>query len=503
MTAVRASRVAALLAALSLAVAGCTGSDSDDASTGQPAASTSGSAPAGLPIGDPTAEGPVEFAPCGAGFACSGELDGIPYDIRLPSEWNGTLLIYAHGLRLVDPIDPDDAQFIPAAAAAPGLLNNVSTVAEALLEEGYALAGAGSPVGGWSIDEWLSGVWALREAFVTNIGVPNRIHTWGDSLGAVVAIRAGQEQDWVTGTIGLCGLLGGLNANLDLALDTAVGVKALLAPRLKLTGFASLDEARAEFDRARSRIEQAAADPYGEEMASLQVIAAATELPTQTRTSDGVTRDALAAALVENLTRVMARATLERFRIEQELGGNPSTNVGVNYGARVTAAEAEAIDGSAGEGTTLAALRAMASLPAVEADPVARAAADVQFPTPAPLTKPILTLHTAADPVAIVANESLFSTWAANVSGQDIRWLNINIAFPPAVYPEQGAAPHGAGHCNFTARSVVGAVDILEQWVRSGRVPTLAGNEEAFGPDSGFTGPVGLPPWPQGPHSAG
>jgi hypothetical protein len=291
----------------------CTGSDPDEASAAQPAASTSGSAAAGLPTANPAAEGPVEFTPCEAGFTCSGELDGIPYDIRLPAEWNGALLIYAHGLRLVDPIDPDDAQSIPAAAAAaPGLLNNVSTVAEALLEEGNALAGAGSPVGGWSIDEWLAGVAALREAFVTNIGVPNRIHTWGDSLGAVVAIRAGLEQDWVTGTIGLCGLLGGLNPNLNLALDTALGVEALPAPRLKLTGFASLDEARAEFDRARTRIEQAAADSYGEGMASLQAIAAATDLPTQTRTSDGVTRDALTAALVENLTRVMARATLER-----------------------------------------------------------------------------------------------------------------------------------------------------------------------------------------------
>jgi hypothetical protein len=171
----------------------------------------------------------------------------------------------------------------------------------------------------------------------------------------------------------------------------------------------------------------------------------------------------------------------------------------VNYGARVTTDEAAAIDAIAGPGATLVALRQMAALPPVEADAAARDAADEEFPRPAALTKPIVTLHTAADPVAILANESLFSDWAAQASGQEIRWLSVNVSYPPAPYPPDGRAPYGAGHCNFTVDSVLGAVQVLDDWVALGRFPTWAGNAEAFGPNSGFTGPVRLPAWPNSP----
>jgi hypothetical protein len=492
---VRATRTVLLLAALGLALGGCTGTPDDGPSTSLPSATD------GLPVGDPTETAmPVAYTACGgAGFACAGQVEGVPYDIRMPDEWNGTLLIYSHGLRYVEPLDAEGPAFAPAAEAAPGLSGGVDVFADALLADGFALAGAGAPVGGWTVSEALAGVEAVRAAFVENVGVPNRIYTWGQSIGGVVALRAGEEYNWVNGSASLCGLLGGLNPNMDLALDTAVGVKALLAPKLQLTGFDSAEQARREFRRGLAAVEEAAADPTGRGLTSLQVIAAATELPTQTPTSPGGTRAELAAALVENLSRVLARATIERYGIEQDLGGNPSTNIGVNYGARVTADEAAAIDADAGVGATLVLVRQMASLPPVEADPEARAAADAEFPRPGALTKPIVTLHTAADPVAILANESLFSEWAAEVSGQEIRWLNVNVSYPPSPYPSTGRAPYGAGHCNFTVASVLGAVQVLDDWVALGRFPTWAGNAEAFGPNSGFAGPVRLPAWPNSP----
>ena len=84
-------------------------------------------------------------------------------------------------------------------------------------------------------------------------------------------------------------------------------------------------------------------------------------------------------------------------------------------------------------------------------------------------------------------------------SGADIRWLNVNVSNPPKAYPTQGPAPYGAGHCNFTAQSVIGAVEVLDDWVRLGRFPTWAGNVRAFGANSGFAGPVSLPAWPLSP----
>lgn len=496
----RAPRTAVPILVLGLVLTGCTGSDGTDDPDGSDG---SASAPvSAIPTGDPTDQSTdVAFTACGAaGFACSGEIDGTPYDIRLPEAWNGSLLIYSHGLRPVDPIAADGPAFEPIAEAAPGLASGVDVVADTLLEQGYALAGAGSPTGGWAIDDAIDSISAVREAFVTNIGVPNRIYTWGQSIGGVAALHSGAENDWVSGSASMCGVLAGVNPNMDLALDAAVGVKALLEPDLTLTGFTTVKKARAAYDQAMAAVIAAAQDPTGEGLTKLQVIAAAAEIPTQTRTAEGTTLDQQRVAIVENLSRVLARTTLERFRVEEQHGGNPSTNVGVNYGARITTDEAALIDAMAGaDGATLLFVRQMAALPAVEADPAARESADAQYPPPARLTKPTLTLHTAIDPVAILANETLYGQAAAQASGEDIRWLNINVSNPPTPYPADGVAPYGAGHCSFTGTSIVGAVQILDDWVRLGRFPTWAGNTLALGTPSGFAGPNSLPEWPPSP----
>ena len=206
---------------------------------------------------------------------------------------------------------------------------------------------------------------------------------------------------------------------------------------------------------------------------------------------------------MENLGRVLARSMVQRYSVEQQLGGNPSTNIGVNYGARITTDEAATIDGSAGALATLSRVREIAAQPAVEADPAARAAADAQFPQPGPLVKPTVTMHTEFDPEAIVANETLYGTWAAQASGDDIRWLNINVSTPPAPNAGVSATATGVGHCAFTGQSIVGGVQILDDWAREDRFPTWAGNAIAFGPGSGFVGPDPPPGVAAEPHHAG
>ena len=489
----RASRIAVPLLVLGLALTGCTGPDRGDVDRPQPSDL--------FPTGDPSDESKdVAFTACDdSGYPCEGFVDGTPYAIVLPETWNGTLLIYSHGLRPEVPLTADGPDFTAVAEPAPGVGSGVDAVADELLSQGYALAGAGSRTGGWDLQEAVEAISTVRGIFVQNVGVPNRIYTWGQSLGGLAALQAGQANDWVSGSASLCGLLGGLNPNMDLALDAAFGVKALLRPNLQLTDFDSAEQAQEEYARAMGAVEKAAADPTGAGLVDLRVIAAAAEVPTQTRTSAGSTPDELGAALVENFGRVLARSMVQRYSVEQQLGGNPSTNVGVNYGARVTADEAAAIDGSAGALATLSRVREIAAQPAVEADPAARAAADAQFPQPGPLVKPTVTLHTEVDPEAILANETLYGTWAAQASGDDIRWLNINVSTPPA--PTAGVSPtaSGVGHCAFTGQSIVGGVQILDDWARRGRFPTWAGNAIAFGPGSGFVGPTRLPAWPQSP----
>ena len=56
-------------------------------------------------------------------------------------------------------------------------------------------------------------------------------------------VLAEKHPDWVSGAAPLCGVLGGPEANLNLALDVSYSLKALFNPALKLTGYTSWDEA--------------------------------------------------------------------------------------------------------------------------------------------------------------------------------------------------------------------------------------------------------------------
>ena len=64
----------------------------------------------------------------------TGTLDGADYIIRVPANWNGTLLMFAHGTQFTP----------PAAEAAPVAWPEVTpSLEEQLLGLGYALAGSG------------------------------------------------------------------------------------------------------------------------------------------------------------------------------------------------------------------------------------------------------------------------------------------------------------------------------------------------------------------------
>ena len=67
----------------------------------------------------------------------TGVLDGAPYKIRVPGNWNGVLLLYAHWYYLGPPP--------PEAEAAPGGMEDF------LLSHGYALAGSSFRGSGWQV----------------------------------------------------------------------------------------------------------------------------------------------------------------------------------------------------------------------------------------------------------------------------------------------------------------------------------------------------------------
>jgi hypothetical protein len=421
--------------------------------------------------------------------ACTGDLGGAAYEIKLPDKWNGTLLIYSHGYRQAEPSPPDFAPVNtdPAPAA-------TDEVASALLAKGYALAGSAFKTNGWDVLDGVAADEALHTFFTQKIGTPDRVYVWGDSLGGLITeTLAEKHPDWVSGAAPLCGVLGGGNLNLDLALDVAYAVKTLIYPDLKLTGFASHDEAVANWQGAYDAITKAGGD-LTNGVPAILLTAALVDAPTQTKTYDGATIESQVRARAEAILTALGYGTYGRYEIEQRVGGNASGNDGTDYSARVSDAERSLIE-TVSSGATDKLLAKLDAGERVTADPAARAKFGTMGNPTGNLQDPTVTLHTSADPLVLVQNETVFKDRVYAAKGRIGDLMQIYTT-PPASYPEDTGAPYGAGHCNFTTSQRVGLIDLLDGWVRDGRVPGAAAVTAAFPGDDSVTTAYIPTAWP-------
>src|SRR5688500_18514811 len=84
----------------------------------------------------------------------SGELNGAPYRILVPEDWNAKRLVHAHGYRAkADPLGEIDDRSAPAVPTA--------ALAAPLLAQGYALAGSAYRSNGWAVEEGIHDTKAL------------------------------------------------------------------------------------------------------------------------------------------------------------------------------------------------------------------------------------------------------------------------------------------------------------------------------------------------------
>ena len=423
---------------------------------------------------------------CGSA-ACAGTRADAKYQIKLPADkksWNGTLVIWSHGYRNAvpipnNPVDPSagEAAVDTSAEAAPS-----DSVASALTGAGYALAGSSFKTNGWDVLDGIAADNDLYKYFSSTFGTPKRVYIWGASLGGLITeTLAETHPSWVSGVAPLCGVLGGTNLNLDLALDVAYMVKTLIYPKLTLTGFTSADQAVAEWKAASKAVFAKAKSGTPEAIADLFAIAAVSGAPAKTMNYDGSTATSTGSAYVEGIVTALGYGTWGRYDLEQRAGGDPSTNTGVNYTSRISPAAAATINSIApGQLPKLEAKLAAGAR--VSADSAARTKAGTFGDPTGDITVPTVTMHTIDDPLVISANETVF---AGRVdSHNDTTMVKQIFTAPPAKYK---LAPYGAGHCNFTKDEAVGVITVLDKWVRGAEYPSPGIVASAFGYDQATT----------------
>lgn len=135
------------------------------------------------------------FAPhalAGAPVSETGELQGAPWRIDVPDNWNGELIMLAHGF---EPVGTPRPSAWPANEATP-----------ALLGAGYAVAQSGYRTQGWAVADAIADTERLRQHFIA--GHPDTRRTWilGYSMGGAIAVASLERQSrHYDGGVALCG----------------------------------------------------------------------------------------------------------------------------------------------------------------------------------------------------------------------------------------------------------------------------------------------------------
>jgi len=100
-----------------------------------------------------------------------GEMDGAPFRILMPEEWNGRLILFAHGY-----------------SGTTQLGRRGVPLEKYAVENGYAMAYSGYNETGWAVGAGVACTEKLRQYFVSKYGDPERTYITGASMGGTITI---------------------------------------------------------------------------------------------------------------------------------------------------------------------------------------------------------------------------------------------------------------------------------------------------------------------------
>jgi pimeloyl-ACP methyl ester carboxylesterase len=387
--------------------------------------------------------------------------DGSTFKAEVPADWNGTLLLYSHG-------------YVPFFIPNPPAEDAVNrAVADRLLDAGFGLAGSSYASSGWAVEDALRDQIDLLDRFRRRFGKPRRTVAWGSSMGGMVTAGLIQRHPQrFDGALPMCGILGGgvglWNQNLDMqyALKTLLSASpdpAVSVPASQLE-LVHISDWQANVGLATAAVTAAQATPDGR--ARLALASSLFPLPDwyEVGTERPARRDY--AARQQNQFRALQvqLAFIFGFRseVEQRAGGNPSWNVGVDYGRLLARSASRDLVLALYRQTDLDLrrdLRLLARGPRVRADLSATGYLIRNIVYDGRIRVPVLTLHTTADGLVVSPHERAYRD-AVQGAGRAHLLKQLYVERP--------------GHCTFTDDEMLTALDVLLERLDRGRWPRVA-----------------------------
>lgn len=395
----------------------------------------------------------------------AGELHGAPYRIRVPENWNGTLLVFAHGYRdkadHPGEIDNRNADIAPnAALEAP------------LLAQGFALAGTAFKDNGWAIGDAIHDAKNLAVFFRGQIAKPDRTIFWAVSVGTVAAFKSMEQFNGIyDGALCLCAVGGGATRiwdnglSLYLAYDVVFGVPPLWGTAGEVRNDLDFDtEVLAKLVPELSNVAN---------FPKFEFIRLVAGTPGR-----GINPPPPPSFFPGWVLTDMFFLTEARAELQRRAGGPFVQNLDHNYS--LTAAERIYLMGLGVPGAVIDNwLASMNARRDIRADRSARNYVRNNTDYNGKIRNPVLTMHTVVDPLVTVTNEAAYAELNAAQNKEELLFQTYT---------------SGVGHCAFTGPQILTAVGAIDAWVRTGVRPTAASFPAALGFVPGFVPPPMLQP---------
>lgn len=152
----------------------------------------------------------------------NGMLNNAPFTIVMPFNWNGTLLVFAHGYRDKADHTGEVDDRTPYPTLSPREFQQQPDMEAALLNAGYALIASAYRENGWAVREGIEDTLALTQLFKNTFGQPEHTIIYGVSMGSLVALQGAEKHgDVYDGVICGCGPVSGSTLTWDQALALA------------------------------------------------------------------------------------------------------------------------------------------------------------------------------------------------------------------------------------------------------------------------------------------
>lgn len=139
--------------------------------------------------------------------------NGAGYRIEVPANWNGELVMWAHGYRGTDTrlfLSPEEVPFRPY-----------------LLAQGYAWAASTYSKNDYNVAQGVEDTHALATFFRGEVGIPARTYLAGASMGGhITAVSIEQYRNFYDGALPVCGVVGDFEL-FDFFLDFNVAAQQI------------------------------------------------------------------------------------------------------------------------------------------------------------------------------------------------------------------------------------------------------------------------------------